>query len=61
VATTLEKIKNFFMESRRVLMVTRKPGWKEFKMAVKITGLGMLLIGVVGLIIRMIGYMITGS
>jgi len=42
-------------------MVTKKPGMKEFKMAVKITGIGMILIGSIGLIIRMIGYLITGS
>ncbi len=61
MATTVEKLKNFWAESRRVLMVTKKPGSKEFKLAVKITGIGMILIGTIGLIIRLIGYMITGS
>ncbi len=57
----MEKLKNFWAESKRVLMVTKKPGSKEFKLAVKITGIGMILIGTIGLIIRLIGYMITGS
>ena len=61
MASVTEKIKTFLSESRRVLMVTKKPGMKEFKMAVKITGIGMILIGSIGLIIRMIGYLITGS
>ncbi len=61
VATTTEKLKSFFAESRRVLMVTRKPGMKEFKMAAKITGIGMILIGLIGLVIRLFGYLITGS
>ena len=61
MATTMEKLKNFWAESKRVLMVTKKPGSKEFKLAVKITGIGMILIGTIGLIIRLIGYMITGS
>ena len=61
VATTTEKLKSFFAESRRVLMVTKKPGMKEFKMAAKITGIGMLLIGTIGLILRLIGYLITGA
>ena len=61
MATTTEKLKNFFAESRRVLLVTKKPGMKEFKLAVKITGLGMILIGSIGLIIRMIGYIISGQ
>ncbi|SEW09751.1 protein translocase SEC61 complex subunit gamma [Thermococcus thioreducens] len=61
VATTTEKLKSFFAESRRVLIVTRKPGMKEFKMAAKITGIGMILIGLIGLVIRLFGYLITGS
>lgn len=61
VATTTEKLKSFFAESRRVLLVTKKPGMKEFKLAAKITGIGMILIGSIGLIIRLIGYLITGS
>ncbi|WP_297499236.1 protein translocase SEC61 complex subunit gamma [Thermococcus sp.] len=58
---TVEKVKSFLAESRRVLLVTRKPGMKEFKMAVKITGIGMILIGTIGMIIRIIGYLFTGS
>ncbi len=61
MASTMEKLKNFFAESRRVLMVTKKPGPKEFKLAVKVTGMGMLLIGSIGLIIRLVGYLITGQ
>ncbi|ASJ04230.1 MULTISPECIES: protein translocase SEC61 complex subunit gamma [Thermococcus] len=61
MATSTEKLKNFFAESRRVLMVTKKPGMKEFKMAAKITGIGMILIGLIGLVIRLFGYLITGS
>ncbi len=61
VATVMEKLKSFWVESKRVLMVTKKPGWREFKLAVKITGLGMILIGTIGLIIRLLGYVFTGS
>lgn len=56
-----EKIKNFLAESRRVLLVTRKPSWKEYKMAAKITGIGMIIIGTIGLLITMIGYLIMGG
>ena len=61
MATSTEKLKSFVGESRRVLMVTKKPGMKEFKMAAKITGIGMILIGLIGLVIRLFGYLITGS
>ena len=61
MANVVERIRDFLRESRRVLMVTRKPGMKEFKLAVKITGIGMILIGLIGMLIRMVGYFITGS
>jgi len=61
VTGTVERIRNFLSESKRVLLVTRKPGMKEFKLAVKITGLGMILIGFIGMLIRMVAYIITGS
>jgi len=57
----IEKLKKFLSESKRVLMVTKKPSGKEYKMAAKITGLGMLLIGLIGLITRIIGYLVTGQ
>ena len=61
MTSTVERIRVFLAESKRVLLVTRKPGMKEFKLAVKITGVGMILIGLIGMLIRMIGYFITGS
>lgn len=45
-----EKLKNY----ERVLRLSRKPKKEEFVMIAKITGLGMLVIGVVGFIIRII-------
>ncbi|MBO8175487.1 MULTISPECIES: protein translocase SEC61 complex subunit gamma [Thermococcus] len=57
----MEKLKNFLSESKRVLLVTKKPSGKEYKMAAKITGLGIILIGLIGMIIRIIGTLITGQ
>lgn len=45
------KFKSFIKECRRVLKVTKKPSMEEFKMIVKITGLGIIVIGLVGFII----------
>ncbi|BAD85609.1 preprotein translocase, SecE subunit [Thermococcus kodakarensis KOD1] len=61
MAEFTEKVKSFLAESKRVLLVTKKPGMKEFKLAAKITGIGMILIGTIGMIIRIIGYLVTGS
>ena len=45
------RFKAFCKESRRVLTVTKKPTSEEFKVIVKISGLGILLIGLIGFLI----------
>ena len=48
------RFKSFINESLRVLRITRKPNKEEFKTIVKVSGLGMIIIGLVGFIITMI-------
>lgn len=48
-------VKEFIKECRRVLKVTKKPTNLEFKRIFQITGLGILLIGLIGFVIFM-GY-----
>ena len=48
------KLKSFIMESRRVLRITKKPSKEEFKTIVKVSGLGMAVIGFIGFLITMI-------
>ena len=48
------KLKRFGIECIRVLKVTKKPDKFEFKTIVKVSGLGMIIIGVVGFIIHFI-------
>jgi protein transport protein SEC61 subunit gamma and related proteins len=48
------KIKTWYAEYRRILTVTKKPGKEEFLAIVKVAGLGILAIGLVGFIIQMI-------
>tara|TARA_Y100000310_G_scaffold343387_1_gene450783 strand:- start:6382 stop:6567 length:186 start_codon:yes stop_codon:yes gene_type:complete len=48
------KLKRYWKETVRVLRVTKKPGREEFKSVVKVTGLGMAVIGVIGFIIFLI-------
>ena len=50
----LKKLKRFWIECKRVLRVTKKPDKQEFKLVVKISALGMAIIGVVGFIIHFI-------
>ncbi|MBS3113723.1 protein translocase SEC61 complex subunit gamma [Candidatus Woesearchaeota archaeon] len=48
------KIRSFIMESLRVLKITKKPDAIEFKTIVKVSGLGILIIGLIGFIVQMI-------
>ena len=50
---TWTKFKGFVKECRRVIKVTKKPSGEEFKTIVKVSGLGMIVIGLVGFIIQM--------
>ncbi|MDP2908548.1 MAG: protein translocase SEC61 complex subunit gamma [Nanoarchaeota archaeon] len=51
----LVKLKSFIMECRRVLIVTKKPTREEFKIIVKISGIGMIIIGLIGFFIYITG------
>lgn len=48
------KFRGFMNECVRVLRVTKKPDKIEFTTIVKASGLGILIIGLVGFIIQMI-------
>ena len=56
----MTKLKTFYVECLRVLRVTKKPNKFEFKTIVKVSGLGMAVIGLVGFIIHM-GYQLLFS
>lgn len=47
----MKKLKSFIIECKRVLKVTKKPDNDEFKTIVKISGLGVLVIGAIGFIL----------
>lgn len=47
------RFKSFVNECARVLKVTRKPDKLEFKTIVKVSGLGMMVVGLVGFVITM--------
>jgi protein transport protein SEC61 subunit gamma and related proteins len=48
------KIKTWYNEYKRILMVTKKPSKEEFLAIVKVSGIGILAIGIIGFIIQMI-------
>ena len=48
-----KRLKNYLVECQRVLRVTKKPDGTEFKAIVKVSGLGILVIGLIGFLIQM--------
>ena len=48
------RLKRFFKESWRVLRITKRPNGDEFKNLVKVTGLGIAIIGALGFVIFLI-------
>ena len=50
----LVRFKSFLFQSKRVLQLTKKPGRQEYIMIVKISGIGILIIGAIGFIITII-------
>lgn len=54
-----EKISGFLESSNRIFTVSRKPDRKEYNIMAKITGLGIILIGVIGFIVVFI-FILTG-
>ncbi len=53
------KIKEKLKQYRRVLSVARKPDREEFLLSAKITGSGIIFLGLIGFIIFLIYYLVT--
>jgi protein transport protein SEC61 subunit gamma-like protein len=53
-------LRKFLYECKRTLQVARKPDKEEYLDIAKVTGLGILLIGLVGFVITMIAMWIIG-
>lgn len=48
----IAELKRIIMEYIRVIKITRKPSGDEFKTIVKISGLGITLIGILGFLLQ---------
>ena len=48
------RIRRFFREAVRVIHVTRKPTLSEYKNLLKVTGIGVLILGAMGFVIFLI-------
>ena len=54
-----QKIKSFYNECIRVFRITKKPTKSEYIAISKITGLGIMVIGLIGFIIHFIDQMVN--
>ncbi|MDP1693920.1 MAG: protein translocase SEC61 complex subunit gamma [Candidatus Woesearchaeota archaeon] len=49
-----ERLKTFIQECIRVFRITRKPTGDELKIIVKVSGIGILVIGLIGFTVNII-------
>ncbi|MBU5678610.1 MAG: protein translocase SEC61 complex subunit gamma [Candidatus Aenigmatarchaeota archaeon] len=54
LANIKDRIKSFILQCKRVLLVASKPNKEEFRQAVKITGIGIVILGLIGFIIFLV-------
>ncbi|MBI1972697.1 protein translocase SEC61 complex subunit gamma [Candidatus Woesearchaeota archaeon] len=52
--TLSERLKTFIQECSRVFRITRKPSGEEFKIIVKVSGIGILIIGLIGFVVHIL-------
>ncbi|MBT4446514.1 protein translocase SEC61 complex subunit gamma [archaeon] len=52
------KAKRFLKQTIRVLRITKKPGKEEYIMVLKVTGIGMAIIGLTGFVVFIIKQLI---
>jgi len=52
--TIWNRFRHFVFECLRVLKITKKPTRVEFRTVVKVSGLGIILIGLIGFLVTMI-------
>jgi len=51
MAERVQKLKSFFVQSKRVWMALKKPTRKEFEQVTKISAIGIAILGLVGFLI----------
>ncbi|AWX33278.1 protein translocase SEC61 complex subunit gamma [Methanosphaera sp. BMS] len=56
-----ESISSFLKQCERVLRVSKKPDMDEYKTVAKVTGLGIIIIGVIGFIVSILSQVIFYS
>ena len=53
-------LREFIHQAKRVLQVARKPEADEYLNVAKVTGIGIVIIGVIGFVITLVSYFAGG-
>jgi protein transport protein SEC61 subunit gamma-like protein len=53
-------VSSFITECKRVLVVTKKPTSQEYRTLIKVCGIGILLIGLVGFLVATVKTLLFG-
>ena len=56
-----ESIRGFLKQCERVLRVSKKPDNEEYKTVAKVTGLGIIVIGLIGFVISLLSQVLFYS
>ncbi len=48
-----QRVSRFLRESWRIIRILKKPSKEEFKVIVKVSGIGMLVIGFIGFVLQL--------
>jgi protein transport protein SEC61 subunit gamma-like protein len=54
----MTRLKSFVIECRRIWQITKKPSKNEWFTIVKVTGIGMLVIGFIGFLVNVLWQLI---
>ena len=54
----IKKIQKFFLESKRILKISKKPDKEEYLKTVKVSAIGIAVIGLIGFLIQIIGQLL---
>ena len=52
---------SFLERSIRILRLANKPGWKEYNAAIKISLLGLSIVGVIGFVVQLLATVLTAG
>lgn len=49
-----EGLASFLVSARRIIVISHKPDWDSYRQMALVTGLGIIIIGIVGYVITLI-------